>query len=228
MADEIVVVAGLAGSGKSHLVRGLFAGHWPKMAEALEIDIDRPWTVCDSATLPSLLENGGHRRILLEYGILRPKGLEWSTDPALALAETAHRMRVLALWCEPDDLARRTRRRLRSAILGALFRGSRRLGRHPRTSPTPSLRRDDVHGRRRGVVRVWAFLREGILLHASLASRYRRDPEWVCGIFERWLQFAAGLPNVDVQVVDTTSTEPRVMVADEWIGRCTPHGRHES
>ena len=211
MIEEVVIVSGFAGCGKSRLVRGIFAGRWPSIVETLRLNVNESWVVCDSASLPGLVEDGTERRVVLEYGILRPEAPDWGAGAALQWVQQAQRTTTLAVWCEPGVLARRIRRRLWRTVARAPIRLLHR--RRKRSSGLPQVNAAASRSRRASAR---SFVRQAILLHGSLAVLYREYPNVIRDIFDRWVDYAAGLPDGAVWIIDTTEEIPCLRHPEEW------------
>jgi len=211
---QIVIVGGVAGSGKSRFVRDIFEQRWPGIARQLGIDASEDWLVCNSAWLGQTLQTGEPiRRAILEYGILRQETPDWHTDILLERIRGAAKTTFVVIWCEPGQLARRTRRR----ILGAVLRGPMRLFSRSRGGGAdPEAWKLGLAGKPSLATRARAFLRDGISLHASLQVLYRRFPNLLLDLHERWIRYAQTFPASDVWVVDVSGSKPLLMRDEDW------------
>jgi SAM-dependent methyltransferase len=113
--DELLLVCGLPGSGKSTVCERLRAGELPEFAR--EVGVDRPaeWVFTGPVILDELVEPHVPR-VLFHYDLLRGSGLAncgFERDPALEAVDCAERVRAVLVWADPQLLRERLEQRWR-------------------------------------------------------------------------------------------------------------------
>jgi hypothetical protein len=212
--EEIIIVSGFACCGKTTFLRALLGGAWPMLASELSINVRGPWTVCNSAWLARLTQQGARpHRAMLEYGILRRETPAWEQDPLLeSLLQDASRVLFLVVWCEPEELARRIRKRAVRRILKAPVRLFRKAA---SSSDASSVRwRLGLPGSPSLATRLHALVRDELSAcstHRRICLRY---PNLLSDIYRRWTLFVAKHADADIRIVDVTREPPKLITLE--------------
>jgi len=127
---ELVVVAGITGSGSTELARQLARGEAPELAALAETGGGAGWVHVDANDLAEFAEPEAPR-LILHYDILRPHRRSAKTharDEVMDVLGCARRVTFVTLWRPPEPLRRRFKAHpvSLSTRAGWFFEGRRR------------------------------------------------------------------------------------------------------
>jgi SAM-dependent methyltransferase len=115
--DELVLVCGLPGSGKSTVCDRLRAGASTELARDLAVERPADWVFTGPVLLDELAEP--HiPRLLFHYDLLRGSSLAncgFERDAALEVVDCATKVRAVMVWADPALLRERLEKRWRAA-----------------------------------------------------------------------------------------------------------------
>ncbi|MCK6447352.1 MAG: class I SAM-dependent methyltransferase [Planctomycetes bacterium] len=114
--DELLLVVGLPGSGKSTVCEVLRDGERPELARDFGVTDPAAWVFTGPVILDELRE--AHvPRVLFHYDLLRGSGLAncgFARDAALDVVDCASKVRGIFVWAEPKLLRERLLKRWRA------------------------------------------------------------------------------------------------------------------
>ncbi|MCE9595977.1 MAG: methyltransferase domain-containing protein [Planctomycetes bacterium] len=115
--DELVLVCGLPGSGKSTVCDRLQSGAAPEFARDVAIERPADWVFTGPVLLDELAEPY-IPKLLFHYDLLRGSALAncgFERDAALEVVDCATRVRAVLVWADPKLLRERLEKRWREA-----------------------------------------------------------------------------------------------------------------
>ncbi|MCC6406857.1 MAG: methyltransferase domain-containing protein [Planctomycetes bacterium] len=111
--DDLMLVCGLPGSGKSTVCDRLRSGDLPEFARGLALDRPSEWVFTGPVILDELAEPYVPR-VLFHYDLLRGSALAncgYERDAALDAVDCATRVRAVMVWADPKLLRERLEKR---------------------------------------------------------------------------------------------------------------------